>query len=71
MKLSFRCETDDGQVLEFTEADLVGPVNVSTPYDVEDITPDGATTIQRRLTTPHVTLDVTFPVDKPPRWVQR
>lgn len=69
MKFSFRCETDDGHVLEFTDADAV-VMDLSTPWDVVDISEDGATVVTRKLTTPHVKFDAIFDPERPPRWTR-
>ena len=68
MKPHVRVETDDGQVLEFTQDDVTA-YEVSTPYGVEDITPPDSEYAVRRLTTPRFRLDATFTESDPPRWV--
>jgi hypothetical protein len=65
-KLGVRVEIE-GHVLEFTEKDIES-FEVSTPYDVEDVTPSGKKARLRKLTTPHVKLDVVFPIGAPARW---
>lgn len=67
MKVHVRVETDNGQILEFTDADTVD-CEISTPYDKVDVTPPGATATAWKLTTPRFKLDASFPEGAPPRW---
>lgn len=57
MKLHVRIEMDNGQTLEFTEADVTD-VDFSTPYAMVD----------RQISHPRFELKADFPIGLPPRW---